>query len=334
MVWLALDAMGGDFAPREIVKGGLLALKENSQIKIILVGPEAELGAELKKHGRPQERISLVGAEEIIEMHESPIVAVRRKKNSSINVGLELVKNGQAQAFVSAGNTGAVVAASLFTLGRIEGIERPAILLLMPTGHGPRLLIDVGANVDSRPKHLLQFAQMASLFAEKVFHIKNPRVGLLSIGEEAEKGNELVMETQPLLKNSGLNFVGNVESKDILTGIADVFVCDGFVGNMILKFSEGVGSAVLEIIRDEVKKNWLSRIFMGLAAPFLAPIYFGFKKKIDFEEYGGAPLLGVDGLVFISHGRSKAKAIKNALLKAEEAVENNLLKVIKESVRN
>lgn len=333
MVCLALDAMGGDHGPREVLKGALLAVKERD-LRVILVGNKDLLEPELKKHPKEIDKISLIHAPEAIQMHESPIIAVRRKKQSSINVGLELVKNGEAEAFVSAGNTGAVVAASLFTLGRIEGIERPGILVVLPTGRGPAFIIDMGANVDCRARHLFQFAQMASIFAEKIFHIDNPKVGLISIGEEPEKGNELINETFHLLKKSDLNFVGNVESKDIFRGTANVYVCDGFTGNILLKFAEGVVDAVLRLVKEEVKKHFLSKTVLFLISPMLAPIYFGFKKRTDFEEYGGAPLLGVNGLVFIAHGRSRAKAIKNALWRAQEAVENNLLNIIKDSVKN
>lgn len=329
MIRIAVDAMGGDYAPREIVLGALRAVREDG-VAAILVGDEQEIRPHLKK-AEAALPIEVCHAPDKIAMDENPTTAVRRKKGTSIGVGLDLVADHKADAFISAGNTGAVMAGALFGLGRISGIDRPAIAMVWPSAFGRLVLLDVGANVDCRPKNLYQFALMGSLYAEKVVGVERPRVGLLSIGEEASKGNELVTAAYPLLAQDPLlNFIGNVEGQDIFTHKADVVVCDGFIGNIVLKFAEGAGAAALAIFKAEFRKS----LWRRFGALLFAPSLLGFKKKLDFEEYGGAVLLGVEGLCIISHGRSKARAIRNAVKRAKEAVESQVLSRIREVGRD
>jgi len=323
LITIALDAMGGDNAPRELVKGALSAAKEFG-LRIILVGDEKKVKAELGKYPR-NDNVTVVHASQVIGMNESPVAAVKQKKDASVNVAVSLVKAGRADAIVSAGNTGALMTAALFGLGRIRGIERPAIATIFPSAYGPVLLLDMGANVDCKPKHLEQFAFMGSVYAEHVMHKKLPRIGLLNIGEEAEKGNELTLATYPLLKNSALNFVGNVESKDILDGKVDVVVCDGFVGNLILKFAENIGKSIVDMLKKELRRNPVTQ----LGAIMLSPGLFNLKKLVDYDEYGGAPLLGLAGICFKAHGRANAKAIHNAIRVAREAVAENVVNCIR-----
>ena len=318
MVRIALDAMGGDHAPAEIVKGAILATHE-FPVEIILVGNPEKINRELRKY-KEKGKLPVIAASEVIEMDEHPAQAVKQKKDASINVAVSLVKQGKADAIVSAGNTGALMAASLFKLGRIPGIERPAIATEFPLPSGRVLLLDMGANVDCKPKNLEQFALMGSLYAKHVLHIENPRVGFLNIGEEKEKGNEVTREAWPLLKQAPINFIGNVESKEILVGKADVIICDGFVGNLILKFAESFAGYIFQMLKSELYKGVLNKI--GLA--FLLPTLFKLRKKITVDEYGGAPLLGINGIVFKAHGRSKAQAIKNAIRETVEAVKGNM----------
>lgn len=318
MTRIALDAMGGDHAPAEIVKGAVLASQE-LDIEIILVGNPQKINRELSKY-KDKGKIPVVAASEVIAMDDHPVQAVKNKKDASINVAIGLVKEGKADGAVSAGNTGAIMAASLFKLGRIPGIERPAIATEFPLPTGRVLLLDMGANVDCKAKHLEQFGRMGSLYAKHVLHVENPRVALLNIGEEKEKGNELSREAWPLLKEASINFIGNVESKEILRGKADVIVCDGFVGNLILKFAESFAGYIFQMLKTELFKGILSKI--GLV--FLMPALFRMRKKITVDEYGGAPLLGINGIVFKAHGRSRAQAIKNAIRETVEAVEGNM----------
>lgn len=322
MIRVAVDAMGGDHAPAEIVKGAVLANQE-LPIEVILVGDSTKLNHLLKKY-KEKGKIPVIHASEVIGMNESPAKAVKEKKDASINVAVSLVKEGRADAVVSAGNTGAIMAASLFKLGRIRGVERPAIATQFPLPSGNVLLLDMGANVDCKPKHLQQFAVMGSLYAQHVMHVANPRVGLLNIGEEKEKGNELSRESWPLLKSLKINFIGNVESKEIFNNKADVIVCDGFVGNLILKFAESLGASIFKLLKSELSKGLLSKI--GLA--FLFPALMSLRKKVTYDDYGGAPLLGLAGVVYKAHGRAKAIAIKNAIREAAEAVEGNVVAVI------
>ncbi|WP_029552074.1 phosphate acyltransferase PlsX [Thermocrinis jamiesonii] len=332
---IAVDCMGGDYAPEEIVKGCILAYKELG-LESYLVGDKDAILSILKREGFKENGLKVVHAEEKVEMDEPPSV-VLRKKNSSLYLAGMLVRNGEADGLVSAGNTGAVLTVGKFVVGTEEEVERPTIGVALPNPKGKTVLLDVGANVDCKPKHLLQFAIIGHTYAEEILGIKNPRVGLLSIGEEEGKGNELVKETYPLLKASKLNFLGNAEGRDIYAGTFDVIVCDGFVGNVILKASESLGLAVLQMIREEVKKSLLARI----GALLMKPALNNFKKKADFTEYGGIPLLGAKKPVIITHGRANAKAIKNAIRVANEflvhhfneKLRENLIKLAPEEVR-
>ena len=319
MIRIAIDAMGGDYAPAEIVKGAVLASNE-LPVKLFLVGDRSLIEKELSRYKKKGD-LSVVHASEVISNDESPVAAVKQKKDSSVNVAVALVKNKEADAVVSAGNTGALMAASLFGLGRIKGVERPAIATIFPTPTGPVLLLDMGANVDCKSKHLLQFGEMGSQYAEHVMHVANPRIGLLNIGEEKEKGNQLVIESWPLLQAAKINFVGNVEAKEILEGKVDVIVCDGFVGNLILKFGESISSFIITLLKKELSKNLITRFAAFLLLPSLQNI----KKSVDYDESGGAPMLGIDGIVFKAHGRARAKAFKNAVRVAHEAVKVDLV---------
>jgi glycerol-3-phosphate acyltransferase PlsX len=318
--------MGGDFAPAEIVKGAVLA-SQDQDIELILVGNTDQIERELAKY-KEKGKLPVVAASEVICMNEHPAQAVKNKKDASINVAVCLVKEGKADAVISAGSTGALMAASLFKLGRIPGIERPAIATEFPLPSGKVLLLDMGANTDCKPKHLQQFAIMGNLFAKHVMHIENPRVGLLNIGEEKEKGNELTRESWPLLKELPINFVGNVESKEILQGKADVIVCDGFVGNLILKFGESLGVSVFQMLKSELSQGVLNKV--GLT--FLLPALLKLRKKVTYDEYGGAPLLGINGTVFKAHGRARAAAIKNAIRETVEAVKGDMASKLKENI--
>ncbi len=321
--------MGGDYAPLEIVRGGILASRELGY-KIYLVGNREEIEPILKKAGELNNpKLEIVHAPEKIEMNEPPSNVLRKKK-SSLYVGGMLVRKGEADALVSAGNTGAVLAVGKFIVGAEEEVERPAIGVALPNPKGKTVLIDVGANVDSKPRHLVQFAVMGHTYAESILGIKNPRVGILSIGEEEGKGNELVKETYPLLKRTKLNFLGNAEGRDIYAGTFDVIVCDGFVGNVILKASESLGLAVVQMIKEEIKKSWLAK----LGAFLLMPALNNFKKKADFAEYGGIPLLGAKKPVIITHGRANAKAIKNALRVAGEFLNTNFNDILVKNLKS
>ncbi|MDR7409695.1 MAG: phosphate acyltransferase PlsX [Armatimonadota bacterium] len=326
---VAVDAMGGDHAPAEVVAGALAAA-ERLGIDVLLVGPDEVVREQLKRHRPPASRVRVVHASQQVGMDESPTTALRRKPDNSITKGLELVRSGQADAFFSAGNTGAVMAASLLTLGRVEGVDRPAIAAVLPTLRGRLVALDVGANVDCRPRHLLQFALMGSVYAERVLGIPSPRVGLLSNGEEAGKGNELVVRTAELLRATDLNFVGNVEGRQVFFGACDVLVCDGFVGNVVLKLGEGMAQGLFQIIREEVRRSLRAKFAVWLLRPRLRAL----RRRIDYTEYGGAPLLGVRGVVVIGHGASNAHAVYNALRVAQEEVRQRLPEVIqRESLR-
>ncbi len=316
--------MGGDHAPAETVKGAVLAAKELPQAEIILIGREKVIASELKRLKTPA-NISIVNATEVIETSESPVQAIKQKKDSSIVKGVSFVKEGKADGFVSCGNTGALMASSLFGIGRIEGIERPAITTIFPTKMGRVVLLDMGANVDCKPKNLVQFAKMGSIYAEHVLKMPNPKVGLLNIGEEPEKGNELTTSTYPLLKETaGINFTGMVESKEIFNGKVDVVVCDGFIGNLILKFAESEATFIFEMLGGELKSHPLAMF----AAFFLLPALLRLKKKVDYDEFGGAELLGINGVVVKAHGRAKSKAVKNAIRVAYESVEGKVVDLI------
>jgi phosphate acyltransferase len=325
-VRVALDAVGGDRAPVEQVKGALLAAREYG-IEVALVGPPEMIEAELKKHPADS-RVSIVPASDNIPMEEEEVVkAVRQRRGASINVATQLVKDGEAQAVVSAGNTGAVMASAFFLLGRIPGVERPALGTLLPYNAGRVFLLDVGANVDCRPSHIVQFAKLGASFIEQVGGVPNPRVGLLNIGEEASKGTELAREAHERLLESDVNFVGNVEGVNIHKGVCDVIVADGFTGNMALKVGEGVADYILQAVKSTIKS---SPLFIA-AAILLKPALKKALKHLQYEEYGGANLLGVNGVVVIAHGRSDALAIKNALRVANAAASSDLLKTIRAS---
>lgn len=325
---IALDAMGGDYAPAVTIEGAIEAVNESRELSVILVGNETELTNELKGKDYPTSLINIKHASQIVEMGESPVSALRRKKDSSIKIAVELVKSGEADAMVSAGNSGVVMATALLVLGKIPGVDRPAIAAVMPTLKGLFVLIDAGANVDCKPSHLLQFAVMGGAYAKNVFNIERPKIGLLGIGEEDIKGNELTREAFKRLRESSLNFVGNVEGKDVFAGDADVVVCDGFVGNIALKISEGLAEAIVKMLKREISEKSAGRI----GYLFLKDAIKSFKKKTDYSEYGGAPLLGISKPCIISHGRSTSKAIKNAIKIAEEFYKKGVVSVIADEI--
>ena len=326
---VALDAMGGDNAPEEIVKGAVEAVAGNSQVKVYLTGREKDIKRELARHTFDSGQIEIVNASEVIETAEPPVMAIRKKKDSSIVVALNLVKDGTCDAFVSAGSSGAVLVGGQLIVGRIKGIERPPLAPLIPTETGCALLIDCGANVDARPSHLVQFAKMGSVYMESVVGIENPKVAIVNIGAEEEKGNALVKETYPLLKGcGGINFIGSIEARDIPAGYADVVVCEAFVGNVILKLYEGVGATMLKTIKAGLMTSMRSKIGALLVKPALRETL----KRFSVEEYGGAPLLGLNGLVVKTHGSSKAVEIKNSILQCVTFTEQKINDKIKEKV--
>lgn len=321
---IALDVMGGDYAPEVVVEGGVWAARELG-VDLILVGREEAIRQELEKHDTSGLSLPIVHASQVIEMTDKPAQAVKAKKDSSMVVGMDLVKRGEAQAFVSAGNSGGVMIAALFRLGRIKGIQRPALSAVLAGREGPLCILDVGANTDCKPLYLLQFAIMGSVYMEKVLGIEEPRVGIVSNGEEEGKGSQLVLEAYELLKRSGLNFVGNVEGKDVFADLADVVVTDGFTGNVMVKLVEGTASLLTGVIEEEIKGSPLTALGGLLAKPAFRRV----KGRLDYSEYGGVPLLGVDGVVIVGHGRSNAKAIKNALRMAKQTVEGGMIEAIK-----
>ncbi len=326
---IAIDAMGGDSAPGAIIEGVIQATEEYPY-ELLVIGAEKIVSEELRKYDLSHPRISIYPASEVIGMEESPSKACRQKKDSSIMVGIRLVAENKADAFVSAGNSGAIMAASLIYLPRLSNVRRPAIATLWPTLHGISVILDAGANVDCKPEHLLQFAIMGNIYAKTIMKKENPRIGLLSIGEEESKGNELTLSVYELLKNSTLNFIGNVEGGNIPKGKADVIVCDGFIGNIVLKLGEGLVEVIFELAREELKKHPFRTT---LSALLLKKIFQELKKDTDYEEFGGAPLLGVEGVCIICHGKSKAKAIKNAIRVAGEFVEQKINQKISEGIK-
>ncbi|WP_066717948.1 phosphate acyltransferase PlsX [Clostridium sp. Marseille-P299] len=328
-VRVAVDAMGGDNAPLEIVKGAVEAVNERDDIKVFLVGVKDVLMSELKKYTYDSNRIEVVHAPEVITNDEAPVLAIRRKKDSSIVVALNLVKNGEADAFVSAGSTGAVLVGAQLIAGRIKGVERPPLAPLIPTMNGVSLLVDCGANVDARPSHLVQFAKMGSIYMENIVGIKNPRVAIVNIGVEEEKGNALVKETYPLLRNcKDINFIGSVEAREIPNGAADVIVCEAFVGNVILKLYEGLSMALVKKIKEGLTSTPISTIGAALAKPALKKTL----KDFDLTKYGGAPLLGLNGLVIKTHGSSKSVEIKNSIIQSIAFKECDVTGKIKENI--
>ena len=329
MIKIAVDAMGGDSAPHVEVLGAVQAVREY-QVGVILVGPEPRLREELKKHDVEGLPIEIVQASEAITMEEAVATALRKKKDSSIRVAAKLVRDGEAAGVVSAGNTGACMAVTKRVLGTLPMVDRPVLAAVIPTSKGrPALLLDVGANVDCKPTHLLQFAIMGEIFARSILGINRPKVGLLSIGEEESKGNELTKEVFPLLKAAPVNFVGNIEGRDVFRGDVDVIVCDGFVGNVALKLGEGLTDMFTVLLKKDLSKHLTSKI----GALLSRQAFQSFKAKIDYSETGGAPLLGVQGVVIICHGSSNAKAIKNAIRVASECCFSHMNERIEQGVK-
>ena len=329
MIKVALDAMGGDNAPDEIIKGAMEAVGLREDIKVFLVGKEELIREKLKAYSYREPQIEVVNATEVIETAEPPVAAIRKKKDSSIVVGMKLVKDGTADAFVSAGSSGAVLVGGQLLVGRIKGVERPPLAPLIPTEKGVSLLVDCGANVDARPSHLVQFAKMGSIYMEHVMGVKNPRVAIVNIGAEEEKGNALVKETFPLLKAcTDINFIGSIEAREIHHGQADVIVCEAFVGNVILKLYEGVGAVLISKIKEGMMSSLRSKIGALLVKPALKQTV----KSFDASEYGGAPLLGLNGLVVKTHGSSKAKEVKNSIIQCVTFKEQRINDKIRENI--
>jgi phosphate acyltransferase len=325
---IAVDAMGGDFAPQNVVEGAVLAARE-FEVPVVLVGDQEVVRKEISRHpGSDSLPLTVVHASEAVGMDESPLTPIRKKKDSSIKVAYDLVKKGEAAALFSAGNSGAVLATAVFVLEKLKGVDRPAIGTVFPTLKGWTLLLDAGANVDCKAFHLVQFAIMGEAFAKYILKIKKPAVGLLSNGEEESKGNELIRETNAILRKSSIGYIGPVEGRDIFNGRANVVVCDGFVGNAALKICEGLAEAIGSMIKEEVKDSWMAKMAYLLARGAVNDI----KKKLDYSEYGGAPLLGVDGVVIIGHGRSSPKAVKNAIRLAHEYAQIGLPKLLVQSL--
>ncbi|MFH0925091.1 MAG: phosphate acyltransferase PlsX [bacterium] len=324
---IAVDAMGGDKGPKVVVEGAVHAAQAYG-IQVLLVGYEDIVKEELSKYNLKGLSIYVKHAPEVVAMHELPSLALRQKKKSSITVATSLQRSGEADAVISAGNTGAAMAVAKVYLGTLKGVERPAIATLLPTRKGFTIMLDVGANVDCNPSQFLQFAIMGSIYSKYIFKVESPSIGLLNIGEEEGKGSDLIKEAFRTLKEAPINFIGNVEGGDVYRGKVDVVVCDGFVGNIVLKISESVAEMVEVLLKEEFEKRFFSKVGYLLARPS----FKAFKRKVDYSEYGGAPLLGINGVVIISHGRSDAKAIKNAIKVASEFVKNNVNKHICESI--
>ena len=324
---IAIDAMGGDFAPSHPVAGAILAAREYGA-HLILVGRRDAIEAELAKHRAAGLPIEIVHASEAVSMDESPVTAFRRKKDSSIRVAATLVRDGRAAGVVSAGNTGAVMTTVKMICGVLEGVERPALCAVVPNLKGASVWLDIGANIDCRPEHLVQFAIMGHLYSREVLGVRNPRVGLMSIGEEDSKGNEVTREAFRILKETPLNFIGNVEGRDIFNGKADVIVCDGFIGNVSLKAVESAAEAILHFMKEEISKSLLAKMGYALARP----AFRSFRKKVDYAEYGGVPLLGVRGAAIICHGGSSVRAIKNAVRVTLDFVRNRVNDRIHEEI--
>jgi glycerol-3-phosphate acyltransferase PlsX len=326
---IVIDAMGSDNAPRVEVEGAIQAAEEFGH-ELLLVGDETRIKQEFDKYGGKPDKINIVNATEVIEMHEPAALSVRRKRKSSIVMGLDLLKHNEADAFVSAGNTGAVVCAATLSLRLLPGVERPGIGIVIPTLAGPSMIIDVGANIDPKPMHLLQYGIMADAYSRYILHKDKPKVGLLNVGEEETKGTDFDKETHALLSESQLNFIGNIEGRDIYAGSTDIVLCDGFVGNVILKVSESVADTIVKLLKQEIK----SSVIATLGAALASSAFNELKKKMDYSEYGGAPLLGVDGRVIISHGSSSPKAIKNAVKVAAESIAQDVNKHIVEEIES
>ena len=328
-VRVVVDAMGGDNAPGEIVKGAVQAVQAEKDIKVFLVGRQDAVNAELAKYTYDKEKIEVVHAEEVIEMAEPPVNAIRKKKQSSLVIGMNMIKHQEADAIVTAGSTGATLVGGQVLVGRIKGIERPPLAPLVPTEKGVSLLIDCGANVDARPSHLVQFAQIGSIYMENIVGIKNPRVAILNIGAEEEKGNQLVKETFPLLKECpGINFIGSIEAREIPHGGADVIICEAFAGNIVLKLYEGVAATLL----SKVKEGLMSSLRSKIGALLIKPALKQTLKSFDASQYGGAPLLGLNGLVVKTHGSAKAIDVKNSILQCVTFKQQDINGKIKEHI--
>lgn len=321
---IALDAMGGDHSPEEIIKGGCAAAQVDG-IDIVLVGQESVVREELEKYGSTNSKISIVNASEVVAMDERPVSAIKEKGDSSIVVGIDLLKSGRVASFVSAGNTGAVMTAACLMLGKKRGLARPALGAVFPFPTGPLLCLDLGANSDCKPTSLVQFAHMGSIYMERIFSMDSPRVGLLSSGEEDTKGSQLVQKAHRMLKKAKINFIGNVEGRDIASGRADVIVTDGFTGNVLLKLGEGLGEMLLDSLRKAVDENPRFKE----AADLLEPTFRSVIGTLDYREYGGALLFGVNSNVVVAHGRSEAEAIRNAIIAAKRTVEQGVVEAIK-----
>ncbi len=330
VIRIAVDAMGGDNAPQEIVKGAVQAIQERDDIHIIFTGDQQAIGQELAKYEYPKEQAEIVHCSEVIETAESPASAVRRKKDSSMMVGIRKVKDGEADAVVSAGNSGAFLVGAQAVIGRIRGVDRPALAPLLPTAKGVSLLIDCGANVDARAHHLLQFAQMGSIYMEKIVGVENPSVGIVNIGAEEEKGNALVKEAFPLLKACpNIRFTGSVEARDIPAGACDVVVCEAFTGNVILKLYEGLGSMLIGKIKDSLRTNLRSKIGGLLVTPALKETM----KSFDASEYGGAALLGLEGLAVKTHGSADAREVQQTIYQCGQFKAQNIIGIIRDNLR-
>ncbi|NQX71558.1 phosphate acyltransferase PlsX [Paenibacillus alba] len=320
---IAIDIMGGDFAPKMNVEGAILAAKELKDVELILVGDENQAKPYLKEN---LPNIQLFHTSEIITAHDDPVSSVRRKKKSSLVIAGNLIREGKADAMVSAGNTGALVAMGILIIGRLQEIERPALAQLIPTYDGNDVLIlDLGANIDAKPENLIQYAKMGSLYVNKMKGVTNPKIGLLNVGTEKGKGNELIRTTFNMLLKEEINFIGNVEARDVLKGHCDVIICDAFSGNILLKSFEGVIETFFSLLKEQVNKNMITKIAMLTLLPTLRD----FKKKMDYREFGGAPLLGINGVCIKSHGSSNSTAIKNAIIQAQKLVVNNYINFIK-----
>ena len=327
---IAIDGMGGDNAPQAVVNGVIQALNEFNDLEFYITGPEDIIKEQLKKENYTGDKITIIDAKEVISTNEHPVMAIRKKKDSSLCKALNLVKEKKCDAVLSAGSTGSFLAGCNFIVGRIKGVKRPPLAPIMPGKKGPFMVADAGANVDCKPEYLVQFAHMAREYYKGVLNVENPNIGLVNIGVEEEKGNELTKNTYQLLKEEkGLNFVGNVEPRDVTLGDTHVLVCDGFVGNTILKMYEGTASTVLKIIKDEMLS---SGITAKIGALLLKPVFNSIKKKFDYKEYGGAPFLGVDGICIKAHGSSDGKAFKNAIRQSKEFYDSKVLDKIKEEL--
>ncbi len=331
LITVAVDAMGGDNAPLEIVKGAVDAININKNIIVKLLGTKDLVERELEKYSYDKERLIVIPTTQVIDVHEPPVSAIRSKKDSSLVVAMNMVKNKEADALVSAGSSGAILVGGQVIVGRIKGIERPPLAPLIPTKNGVSLLVDCGANVDARSTHLVQFAKMGSIYMENVIGIKNPKVAIVNIGAEEEKGNSLVKETFPLLKNcTDINFIGSIEARDIPSGYADVIVCEAFVGNVILKLYEGLGATILSKVKEGLMSTFRSKIGAILIKPALKKTL----KTFQADEYGGAPLLGLNGLVVKTHGSAKAKEVTNSIIQCLTFKEQKINEKIKENILN